>query len=204
VVDRFLRQSANTEEAAKTSRGTNPVTQVSDSDLLVDLHGTSCALKAFASTSSVESLEVRRRACGGHGYRSFSGIGSWYADYLPNTTWEGDNYMLTRQVCRYLLKSARLVLTGFNTPDDEVIRLFKDWKRRQDTGAVADFGILGNDLGLIDAFGCRVAYLTFEALHHRDEDKQSWNSLLVGFWRLSTACAQFSTRYLQTTAQQMR
>jgi acyl-CoA oxidase len=31
-----------------------------------------------------------------------SGIGPWYADYLPTTTWEGDNYMLTQQVARYV------------------------------------------------------------------------------------------------------
>lgn len=33
-----------------------------------------------------EGLEVCRRACGGHGYSSFSGIGPWYSDYLPTTT----------------------------------------------------------------------------------------------------------------------
>lgn len=32
----------------------------------------------------------------------FHFIGSWYADYLPTTTWEGDNYMLTQQVARYV------------------------------------------------------------------------------------------------------
>lgn len=31
-----------------------------------------------------------------------SGIGPWYADYLPTITWEGDNYMLTQQVARYV------------------------------------------------------------------------------------------------------
>jgi acyl-CoA oxidase len=67
-----------------------------------DLHATSCGLKALASTTAGEGLEVCRRACGGHGYSNYSGIGPWYADYLPTLTWEGDNYMLTQQVARYV------------------------------------------------------------------------------------------------------
>ena len=79
-------------------------------DLLADLHATSCGLKALASTTAAEGLEVCRRACGGHGYSSFSGIGSLYADYLPTMTWEGDNYMLTQQVARYV---SRLLCNSF-------------------------------------------------------------------------------------------
>lgn len=60
---------------------------------MADLHATSCGLKSLASTTALDGLEAARRACGGHGYSSFSGIGPFYADYLPNITWEGDNYM---------------------------------------------------------------------------------------------------------------
>ncbi|KAI1616046.1 acyl-CoA oxidase [Exophiala viscosa] len=157
-------------------------------DLLADLHATSCALKALASTTAAEGLEVCRRACGGHGYSSFSGIGSWYADYLPTVTWEGDNYMLTQQVSRYLLKSARAVLKG-KAADNDTTRILTEFIKRRDIGAA--FDVLGNDDDLVAAFAWRVAFLTFEALRHRDEDKQSWNSLLVDFWRLSTAHAQY-------------
>lgn len=83
-------------------RGAGPEETHSGSDLLADLHATSCGLKALGSTTAAEGLEVCRRACGGHGYSSFGGIGTWYADYLPTTTWEGDNYMLTQQVARYV------------------------------------------------------------------------------------------------------
>jgi acyl-CoA oxidase len=83
-------------------RGAGPEETHSGSDLLADLHATSCGLKALGSTIAAEGLEVCRRACGGHGYSAFGGIGSWYADYLPTTTWEGDNYMLTQQVARYV------------------------------------------------------------------------------------------------------
>lgn len=158
-------------------------------DLLADLHSTSCALKSYASTVAAEGLEVCRRACGGHGYSSFSGIGSYYADYLPTVTWEGDNYMLTQQVARYLLKSARAVLGG-KPAENDTTRFLRAFLARQDIGAA--FDVLGADGGeLVDAFAWRVAYLTFDALKKRDEDKQSWNSLLVDFYRLSTAHAQY-------------
>ena len=55
----------------------------------------------------------------------------------------------------------------------------------------AAFDILGRDEDIVAAFGWRTAFLTFEALKHRDEEKQSWNSLLVDFWRLSTAHSQY-------------
>lgn len=155
---------------------------------LADLHATSCALKAYSSTAAAEGLEVSRRACGGHGYSAFSGIGSWYADYLPTVTWEGDNYMLTQQVARYLLKAARAVIAG-KPAENDISRILTEFRRRQDIGAA--FDILDDDEDIVKAFGWRAAFLTFEALKHRDEEKQAWNSLLIDFWRLSTAFSQY-------------
>merc|ERR1712000_617937 len=106
-------QAKMSQDAGKVGgpqRGAGPEETNAGSDLLADLHATSCGLKSLASFTAVEGLEVCRRACGGHGYSSFSGIGPWYADYLLTATWEGDNYMLTQQVARYLLKTARAVL----------------------------------------------------------------------------------------------
>lgn len=96
------KMSGDAGKASSTNRGAGPEELNPGTDLLADLHATSCGLKALASTTAAEGLEVCRRACGGHGYSNFSGIGSWYADYLPTTTWEGDNYMLTQQVARYV------------------------------------------------------------------------------------------------------
>ncbi|TVY91281.1 Peroxisomal acyl-coenzyme A oxidase [Lachnellula willkommii] len=176
--------------AAKVSsnRGAGPEEISSGSDLLADLHATSCGLKALGSTTAAEGLEVCRRAMGGHGYSSFSGVGSWYADYLPTTTWEGDNYMLTQQVARYLLKSARGVLQG-NAPNNDTTKIFTTFLQKQDMGAAHD--VLGSDSDLVAAFAWRTSFLTFEALKHRDVEKNSWNSLLVDFWRLSTAHSQY-------------
>ncbi|KAI9155698.1 Peroxisomal acyl-coenzyme A oxidase 1 [Paramyrothecium foliicola] len=183
-----MAKGRDAQDANEAKRGAGPEELNPGSDQLADLHAISCALKAFASTTAAEGLEVCRRACGGHGYSAFSGIGSWYADYLPTVTWEGDNYMLTQQVARYLLKSARAVLSG-KAADNSISRILKEFIRRQDIGAA--FDVLDDDKDLVDAFAWRVAYLTLEALKHRDEEKRPWNSLLVDFWRLSTAYAQY-------------
>ena len=172
----------------QSSRGPGPEELRAGADLLADLHATSCGLKALASTTAGEGLEVCRRACGGHGYSSYSGIGSYYADYLPTLTWEGDNYMLTQQVARYLLKSARAVLSG-KSADNDTSRILKSYLDRRDKGA--SFDVLEEDKDIVDAFAWRTAHLTFEALKHRDAEKRSWNSLLVDFWRLSTAHSQY-------------
>ncbi|KAJ9297636.1 hypothetical protein DTO271G3_4411 [Paecilomyces variotii] len=169
-------------------RGPAPEALRAGADLLADLHATSCGLKALASTTAGEGLEVCRRACGGHGYSSYSGIGSWYADYLPTLTWEGDNYMLTQQVARYLLKSARAVLAG-KAGDNDTSRILQSFIDRREKGA--SFDVLEADEDIVAAFAWRTAYLTFEALKQRDVEKRSWNSLLVDFWRLSTAHSQY-------------
>ncbi|PYI31634.1 acyl-CoA oxidase [Aspergillus indologenus CBS 114.80] len=175
-------------EPGQDKRGAGPEQLRAGADLLADLHATSCGLKALASTTAGEGLEVCRRACGGHGYSSFSGIGPWYSDYLPTLTWEGDNYMLTQQVARYLLKSARAVLAGKGTGND-TSQILQTYLNRRDKGA--SFDILGNDADIVAAFAWRTAHMTFEALKHRDVEKRSWNSLLVDFWRLSTAHSQY-------------
>lgn len=167
---------------------TGPEELQASADMMADLHATSCGLKSIASYTAVEGLEMCRRACGGHGYSSFSGIGTWYSDYLPTATWEGDNYMLTQQVARYLLKSARSVQQG-NDPTNDTTTILANFLKRQDTGAA--FDVLGSDADIISAFAWRTAYLTFEALKHRDVEKRSWNSLLVDFYRLSRAHSQY-------------
>lgn len=181
-----MKQNASADAGAR--RGPGPEEMHSGSDLLADLHATSCGLKSLASTIAAEGLEVCRRACGGHGYSSFSGIGTFYADYLPTVTWEGDNYMLTQQVARYLLKSARSVVKGEPATNDTT-RILKDFQDRQDMGAA--FDVLGSDEDLVKAFAWRAAFLTFDALKRRDEHKMPWNDLLVDFYRLSKAHSQY-------------
>jgi acyl-CoA oxidase len=86
------------------------------------------------------------------------------------------------------LKSARAVLKG-NAPNNDTTRIFTTFLQKQDMGAAHD--VLGSDSDLVDAFAWRTSFLTFEALKHRDTEKNSWNSLLVDFWRLSTAHSEY-------------
>lgn len=162
--------------------------QSGDFSRLGDVHATSSGLKSLCTTMAGEGIEAARRACGGHGFSQFSGLGQFYADYLPSLTWEGETYILTQQNARYLLKIARVVLAG-EAPDNPTARNLQSFLEKKDTGAA--FDILGNDHDLVSAFGHRAAYLTLEAQKSRDEDGETWNSLLVDFFRLSNAQSQF-------------
>jgi acyl-CoA oxidase len=71
-------------------------------EMFAELHASSCALKAFATSAAAQGLEICRRACGGHGYSSFAGIGNVFADYVASQTYEGDNYVLGQQTANYV------------------------------------------------------------------------------------------------------
>ncbi|RKP26339.1 acyl-CoA dehydrogenase/oxidase, partial [Syncephalis pseudoplumigaleata] len=79
-------------------------------EMLADIHASSSGLKSLTSNIAIAGTETCRRACGGHGFSAFSGLTTFYADVLPNVTWEGDNYILTQQTTRYLLKTFRSVV----------------------------------------------------------------------------------------------
>lgn len=87
-----------------------------------------------------------------------------------------------------LLKSARSVLKGAE-PSNDTTYILKNFLSKSDIGAA--FDILGKDEDLVAAFAWRSAFLTFEALKHRDEQKKAWNDLLVDFYRLSRAHSQY-------------
>lgn len=100
-----------------------------------------------------------------------------------HSTWSKNSPLLFQ-----LLKSARAVLAGKGTGND-TNQILQAYLSRQDKGA--SFDILEVDSDIVAAFAWRTAHLTFEALKHRDGEKRSWNSLLVDFWRLSTAHSQY-------------
>jgi acyl-CoA oxidase len=65
-----------------------------DFSYLADLHASSSGLKSLTTTLAVSAIEDCRRACGGHGYSLFSGLGQFYQDYLPKATVNIHVYML--------------------------------------------------------------------------------------------------------------
>ncbi|KIY64727.1 peroxisomal oxidase [Cylindrobasidium torrendii FP15055 ss-10] len=78
-----------------------------DTSLLADMHAILSGLKSYATTASVADVETCRRAMGGHGFSAFSGLVSLYSDSLPSVTYEGENYVLDKQVVRAARKAVK-------------------------------------------------------------------------------------------------
>ncbi|KAG1441281.1 hypothetical protein G6F56_011555 [Rhizopus delemar] len=75
-----------------------------DARMLAEIHASSCALKSWCTRQSTDGIETCRKAMGGHGYSVFSGLSDLFATNVPANTYEGDNYVLSQQVARFLLK----------------------------------------------------------------------------------------------------
>ena len=90
-----------------------------------------------------------------------------------------------------MLKSARSVLSG-QAPTNDTTKILTDYRSRQEIGCA--FDIIGNDADIVSAYAWRSAFLTFEALKHRDEQKKPWNDLLVDFYRLRNRRARSTRR----------
>ncbi|ORY95705.1 acyl-CoA dehydrogenase/oxidase C-terminal [Syncephalastrum racemosum] len=163
-------------------------------NLLADLHASSSGLKSLTTTMAVEAIEDCRRACGGHGYSMFSGLGMFYQDYLPNVTWEGDNYILTQQTARYLLKTYRNVLAGtakpseYNQTINYLTQYMQNPKAKCPATSASDFS---NPELILSAFGFRVAYGIAQVAEQIDRHGRTWNSMLVEISRISKAHCQF-------------
>ncbi|KAJ1971820.1 hypothetical protein H4R35_005035 [Dimargaris xerosporica] len=78
---------------------------------LAEIHALSSCLKAMATDLLLEGVEGCRRAMGGHGYSRFSGLYQLYGCALPQVTLEGDNYVLSQQTARFLLKTLQTLLS---------------------------------------------------------------------------------------------
>jgi acyl-CoA oxidase len=162
--------------------------------LLADLHASSSGLKSLTTTMAIDAIEDCRRACGGHGYSMFSGLGMFYQDYLPNVTWEGDNYILTQQTARYLLKTFRNVVSGKAEPSEHnhtvtyLTQYLQNPKATCPVTAPSDF--LNPEL-ILSTFGFRIAYGIAQVAEQIDRHGRSWNSMLVEINRISRAHCQF-------------
>ncbi|KAI8391735.1 acyl-CoA dehydrogenase/oxidase C-terminal [Radiomyces spectabilis] len=162
--------------------------------LLADLHASSSGLKSLTTTMAVEAIEDCRRACGGHGYSMFSGLGMFYQDYLPNVTWEGDNYILTQQTARYLLKTFRNVVAGKAVPSEynQTVTYLSQYMQnpKAKCPATSPKDFLNPEL-VLSAFGFRAAYGIAQVAEQIDRHGRSWNSMLVEISRISKAHCQF-------------
>ncbi|KAI8987647.1 acyl-CoA dehydrogenase/oxidase [Mycotypha africana] len=169
-----------------------------DFSYLADLHASSSGLKSLVTTLGVNAIEECRRACGGHGYSLFSGLGQFYQDYLPKATWEGDNYLLTQQTARHLFKTFRSVRAGkindkSSTFSSKYIAEYLSFPQAQlPAASPQDFS---NSEVLLSAFKYRTAYLIAKAIHAIDIEKITWNDMLVDIYRISRAHCQLLMVY---------
>ena len=77
-------------------------------ELGAELHAASCSLKSLCTTIAADGIEECRRSCGGYGFQMASGLPTLYASYMQSFTPEGDNYLLTQQTSKYLMRAFRL------------------------------------------------------------------------------------------------
>lgn len=94
--------------------------------MIEQLHGVSSAMKAKTSWFAAECIEECRQAMGGHGYSSYSKIGTLYNDNDINLTWEGDNHVLIQQTSKYVLEQAQKAIQKGQTSKDPLLAFLTD------------------------------------------------------------------------------
>ncbi|CAO3625184.1 unnamed protein product [Cunninghamella blakesleeana] len=164
-----------------------------DFSYLADLHASSSGLKSLTTTMAVAAIEECRRACGGHGYLLSSGLGQFYQDYLPKATWEGDNYLLTQQTARYLLKTFRSVKSGKDKNNRSTFSsqyLSEYLANREARCPISTIDDFKNPELILTIFKYRVAFMIEQAVKSIDEDQRTWNDMLVEIYRISRAHCQ--------------
>lgn len=174
-----------------------------DLSLLADTHAYSSSLKSFSTITAAAAIEECRRACGGHGYSASAGMGSQYAEYLPQVTWEGDSYMLTAQPASYLMKTFRKLairkkggdvdISPDDSPTTEYLQRYLDNPTRK--ARVSHSGDFHDLTMYLDAFGFRAAHMVARLVRKRDEERRTWNSLQIEMFRASKAHAQYLLIY---------
>ncbi|KAL1918601.1 uncharacterized protein VTP21DRAFT_2623 [Calcarisporiella thermophila] len=95
---------------------------------LADVHALSSGLKSYCTRVAADGLEECRKSLGGHGFSVFSGISDIFANYVPTNTFEGDNFLLTQQTARYLIKQLEAAQSGSLEPQtfSRYLNLVKD------------------------------------------------------------------------------
>jgi len=81
-------------------------------DALPEIAASSSGLKALCTYLAWAGIEDCRKCCGGNGYLMVSGIAPLAADYVWQTTAEGDWIILMLQTARFLLKCLKDAMEG--------------------------------------------------------------------------------------------
>lgn len=139
------------------------------------LHAQSSGLKSVCTEIAANGIEMLRRTAGGHGFMASSGFVALNNDYLSKPTVEGDNWMITQQNARYLIKRmAREVKDKGESADP------------RSTG-VSPYRIFDNGAQIVEAFRQRSRIMTYKAYLDREVHGRSWNGMLIELHKLSNA-----------------
>ncbi|RKP26888.1 hypothetical protein SYNPS1DRAFT_32613 [Syncephalis pseudoplumigaleata] len=164
-------------------------------NMLADVHAYSSGLKSYTTTISMEGIEDLRKCMGGHGYSMFSGIPDFYATALPTTTYEGENYLLTQQTAKYLLKQIELVRQGrsdaLSTTTDYLRQLVEPSLFAQQRWSVQSARDLDDANLVLAVYAHRAARVIRELEAAKQEDGVAWHDLQVESARVSRAHCQY-------------
>jgi len=81
-------------------------------EALPEIAATSSGLKALCTYLTSQGIEDCRKCCGGNGYLHSAGLASLAADYVWQTTAEGDWVILMLQTANFLMKTASSARSG--------------------------------------------------------------------------------------------
>lgn len=166
--------------------------EVNDAKMLPEVHATSCALKSWSTRRSTDGIEECRKAMGGHGYSIFSGVSEIFATFVPANTYEGDNFVLSQQVARFLLKQLQNAMSGkaiTSTTAEYLNTLATE-------GLDAPFQFQNVNEQILDpevqlkVFGMRSARLVAD-LGQQLQSGREWSDLNMECWAVNLAHAEY-------------
>ncbi|KAG0172875.1 hypothetical protein DFQ28_009880 [Apophysomyces sp. BC1034] len=161
-----------------------------DTRMLPEIHATSCALKSWGTRRSTDGIEECRKAMGGHGYSSFSGLSDLFASFVPSNTYEGDNYVLSQQVARFLLKQLKHV-----SKDGRAMSTTADYLELLKKGnmdaplEIQSASMLLDPRVQLEMFGTRASRLVAD-LAQKLQAGRAWSDLNMECWELNLAHAE--------------
>ncbi|OLY85585.1 Peroxisomal acyl-coenzyme A oxidase 1 [Smittium mucronatum] len=167
-----------------------------DFSMLKEMHVVSCGLKRWSSEQAVYGIDTCRHVCGGHGFSMFSGLNDFFNEIYPNIIWEGDNYVLAKQISNYLVKSISGAKKSLQNPDpndttnavyrfcDSSIRLYS-WSR-------TDPSIIANSKDiLLDVLGYKFVSMVDELYKNVQFQGMNWDDASIASQYVATAHSEY-------------
>jgi acyl-CoA oxidase len=165
--------------------------ETNDANMLPEVHATSCALKTWSTRRSTDGIEECRKAMGGHGYSIFSGVSEIFATFVPANTYEGDNFVLSQQVARFLLKQLQLAVSG-----KPITSTTASYLNTLVEGTTDPFVFNNVNQQILDpqvqlkVFGMRSARLVAD-LGQQLQSGRDWSDLNMECWAVNLAHAEY-------------